>query len=138
MKNTIDVLRGLVKWGSDNRSETLKHIIETPTHEYNISKVYTKTYELKKRYKVLGVAISNEFSICYDIRLTNGEMLFGYFTSNDNNGNYQVQLINGFNKFAYNPYENTYSLGKEIKIKEAEIKDAVYQFKDLFYTEFSD
>jgi signal peptidase I len=131
--NTVEIIRGIPTFVFNR--DYVKRGIVTPNDIYNINKVYTATYKLSKKHKVVGVVIDKVFNICYDIRLTNGQTAFGYFVSNTN-GSYRVQQVEGFNKFTYNPFENKYALGKEIEVKETEIKEALYQFKDLFYSEF--
>ena len=135
MNNTIEIIRGIPTF-IVNR-EYVKRGILTPEHIYTINKTYTTTYKLSKKQRVIGVVIDKEFTICYYIKLKNGETAFGYFVSDDAQGNYSFQRVNEFNKFAYDPYKALYPLGKEICIKENEIQDAVYQWKDLFYEEFS-
>lgn len=134
MNNTIEIIRGTPAFIV--RRDNIKRGIVTPYNIYNISKVYTKTYSLSKKDKLLGVITGKEFNICYCVKLKNGETVFGYFISNDTQGNYRLQLIDGFNKFTYDPYKTQYHLGKEICMKEDEIKDIVYRWKDLFYSEF--
>ncbi len=130
----VEVIRGVPTFVVGR--EYIKRGITTPNDIYNISKVYTRTYLLSKKHKVVGVVSGNTFNICYYIKLQSGKEAFGYFISNDTNGNYQIQTINGFDKFSYQPYVCSYVLGKVIDVKETEIKEALYQFKDLFYSEF--
>jgi hypothetical protein len=134
MNNTIEVIRGIPAFIVSR--DYVKRGIVTPQNIYNISKVYTKTYSLSKKDNLLGVVVGKEFNICYCIKLENGETMFGYFVSHDDNGNYRVQPIDGFNKFTYNPYKTQYCLGRETCIQQDEIKDIVYKYKDLFYSEF--
>jgi hypothetical protein len=131
----VEVIRGIPAFVFSR--DYVKRGIVTPQHIYNISKVYTKTYLLSKKHKVIGVVTDKVFNICYYVKLQSGKEVFGYFVSNNNNGIYQVQQIKGFDKFTYEPYECSYALGKVIDIKETEIKEAVYDFKDLFYSEFN-
>jgi hypothetical protein len=131
---TVELIKGIPVFVFNR--DYVKRGMVTPQRIYHISKVYTKTYTLRNKHRLLGIVIGIQFNICYYIKLQSGKEAFGYFVSNDTNANYLVQQIKGFNKFTYNPFKNSYPLGEEIEIQETEIKEAVYDFKDLFYSEF--
>ncbi len=78
--------------------------------------------KLNENEKVLGVVLDDKFNICYDVKLNNEEKAFGYFTENDSKGNYTFQVIEGFSRQAFYPFEPTYKKGKKIGINQADIK----------------
>jgi hypothetical protein len=131
---TVEVIKGIPVFVFNR--DYVKRGIVTPQHIYHISKVYTKTYTLRNKHRLLGVVIGIQFNICYYIKLQSSKEVFGYFVSNDTNGNYLVQQIKGFNKFTCNSFENSYPLGEEIEIQETEIKEVDCDIKDLFYSVF--
>ncbi|HXP52596.1 MAG TPA: hypothetical protein VN922_21765, partial [Bacteroidia bacterium] len=121
MNNTVGLIKGIPMFVFNR--DYVKRGVVTPQGIYHISKVYTKTYTLRNKHRLLGVVIGIQFNICYHIKLQNGKEAFGYFVSNNNNGSYQVQTIKGFDKFTYNHFENSYPLGEKIEIQETEIKE---------------
>ena len=133
IKKPVTIIRGTPAFVFSR--DYIKRGIVTPQHIYNISKVYTKTYLLGKKNRVLGVVIGKVFHICYHIKLQSGVEVFGYFVSNCGDS-YQVQTIIDFVKFSYDAYNNSYALGEVLEMHESEISTALYDWRERFYTEF--
>ena len=105
--------------------------VYSPLHTYflNTMSMFERTYLIDE--KLLGVVVDKKFNICDDFILTDGTIYFGYIS---NNGFWseavRVQLIEGFDRRTYNPFKNTYSLGKEIVIPKNDIENLSYEKED--------
>ncbi|OFY87774.1 MAG: hypothetical protein A3F72_02730 [Bacteroidetes bacterium RIFCSPLOWO2_12_FULL_35_15] len=115
----VDVIRGIVKtyYGKN----TANILAETPTHAYQIEEAFLPI-KIKEEDKILGVVQDEKYKICFEICLNNEEKLFGFIVEKDDSENYLFQLIDGFNRQTYNPFETVYPQGKRIGINEADIK----------------
>jgi hypothetical protein len=126
--NNIDVVRGIATWVV-HRGESLKIGILTPQHIYDINNDAV-SFSLDEDEKVFGVVINNKFNICFPICTDkfsdDKETAFGYIVSSRaKKGSYSFQIINGFNRLFYNPYEAAYTLGEETNITIRQVKDMV-------------
>jgi hypothetical protein len=102
--------------------ETNKNVryILSVGHFFKINDDYCIPHEIKDNQKVLGIKTGNRFDFCYNIELNNGNELFGYIIKQNNNQEYVIQRVGGYNKHFYKPYDLNYKslLVESVKIEE--------------------
>ena len=118
----MKIIRGIVTTVV-HRNERFKLNAVSAQHMYDINDLYNAG--LNPEDRVIGVVINDKLNLCYDIVLNNRNSAFGYFIEK-NDTRFKLQLIEGFNKFQYNPYKNDYLLGQQISFNENEIKSILY------------
>ena len=113
----MKIERGILTVNSNNEI-----IVRSPLHSYKISMESLLERDFRSNENILGVAINGVFYRCEEFELTNGKKVFGYIKKN-NLGNSVItfQIIEGFNRQTYNPYNSLYQNGNEIRIFKNEI-----------------
>lgn len=115
----MKIERGILSVNTSNEI-----IVRSPLNVYKISMESLLEREFKSNEKLLGVVINGEFHRCEEFHLNNGKHIFGYIKKNDlGNSVITFQIIDGFNKQTFNPYNSVYSRGKEIRIFKNEINN---------------
>lgn len=114
----IDVLMGIIGVNSNNQL-----IVRCPLAIYSINKDSLLERDFHSDEQVFGVIRNDNFCILEEIKLKNGEELFGYVATNnlaDNTIN--LRLINGFEKASFSQYSSEYDFGELLIISKNEIE----------------
>lgn len=100
-------------------NKNVKYILSVG-HYFTISDDYCIPVEIKDNQKVLGINTGNKFNFCYNIELYSGKELFGCIIKQNNNQEYIIQSIGGYDKQNYNPYYSNFKPlpPKSLKIDE--------------------
>lgn len=100
----MDIIRGIIGFAENGRI-----VVDSPSHIYNLSINKLFTNSLKEGDKLLGVILNDCYHSLYEINSSN--VSFGYIIDSPNEKTIEIQLIKGFNKATFNPFEPSYELG---------------------------
>lgn len=102
----MDIIRGIIGF-----TESGRMIVDSPFHTYDLKLNEPYTSSLKEGNKLLGVVIKDNYHVLYEFNSSNGHESFGYIVGSPKENTLEIQLIEGFDKLTFNPFEPTYELG---------------------------
>lgn len=116
----MDIIRGIVGYAENGRM-----VVDSPFHIYNLKINEPYTSSLKEGDKLLGVVINDVFNICFEFNSSDRNESFGYMVGSPNEKTFGIQLIKGFNKLTFNPFEPTYELGDIISENIIDLQNSI-------------